>query len=95
MQTAENKHTNTVKELLISYGYAERQSLRDVKELATALLTDPLTKQHAFELILGRPVPVLEIANDKSLLAIWNSSEEPKTTIQNLELQRSVEAIAS
>jgi hypothetical protein len=91
-----NKNTSnkTVQQLMAAYGYAERQSVSDIKELASALLSDLRTKQHGFELILGRPVAVNEIANNNALLAIWNTQADTKTTIENLELQRSVEALS-
>ena len=79
---------------MATYGYAERQTVSDVKELAAALLSDLRTKQHGFELILGRPVAVNEIANNNALLTIWNTQSDTKTTIENLELQRSVEALS-
>lgn len=92
MVSANIKTNSIVSKLLTTYGYAERRTVQDIKELASALLGDPLTKQHGFELILARPVPVLEIANDKTLLDIWNCNDS-KQTMQDLEVLRSVESI--
>lgn len=85
---------NKTVEILQSYGYAAAASVRDVKELARALLTDPNTKQQAFELVLGRPVPVTEIVNTSALHKIWNTAQDPVKALDELEIQRSVEALS-
>ena len=94
MVSSQLKTNYIVSKLLSTYGYAERHTMQDIKELASALIGDPLTKQHGFELIHARPVPVLEIANDKTLLDIWNCNDS-KQTMQDLEVLRSVESITN
>ncbi len=94
MVSAQTKTTSIVTKLLETYGYAERCTVQDIKELASALLSDPITKQHAFELILARPVAVTEIANQGSLNTIWNTQDK-KQALQDLEVLRSVESIVA
>lgn len=89
---SEKTKTSVVSRILHLYGYAERQTTKDIKELAQALLGDTLTRQHGFELILARPVAVTEIANQGSLHTIWNTPDT-KQALQDLEVLRSVESI--
>lgn len=92
---AQTHTTNkTVQHLMAAYGYSQRQTAHDIKELASALLSDVRTKQHGFELILGRPVAVTEIANNNALLQIWNTTADTSSAIESLELHRSIEALS-